>query len=182
MKQHERTHRNKGEASKVAEAVESSKRASLHQTALSKSSTNSSVEIEMEDSIPAKSNPPSKRISDPQTSIRVANQQRRPNLSAVQQVVAPSLTSPTAADVPMPVTFESNERLQPVAPSLQVEPMEKNFNMLFDQSFINRSQDNILGGRPSFFERTISMGSGFSADGEGESPGLDALAMAAELS
>ena len=169
MKQHERTHRNKGEASKVAEAVETSKRAAHHQSSLSKSSTHSSTEVDTDD------NPP--KVSNPQATIRAAQQQqRRPQV----QQVPPSLTSPTAADIPMPVTLDSSETLQPVAPSLQVEPMDRTFNNIFDHSFISRSQENILG-RPVIFERTTSTGSGFSADGEGESPGLDALAMAAEL-
>ena len=171
MKQHERTHRNKGEASKVAEAVETSKRAAHHQASLSKSSTHSSTEIDTDD------NPP--KVSNPQATIRAAQQQRRPHISTVQQA-PPSLTSPTAADIPMPVTLDSNETLQPVAPSLQVEPMDKAFINIFDHSFRSRSHENILG-RPSIFERTTSTGSGFSVDGEGESPGLDALAMAAEL-
>jgi hypothetical protein len=169
MKQHERTHRNKGEASKVAEAVESSKRAKT----LSKESTQSSNEMDVdgsEDSHPI----------DPQATIRARQQQRRPVLAEAQPAFQPVM-SPHVADIPMPVTLDSNETLQQVAPSLQVEHLDKSFSSFLDSNLSSRSQENILT-RPPFFERTTSTGSGFgSADGEGESPGLDALAMAAEL-
>ena len=170
MKQHERTHRNKGEASKVAEAVENSKRAHT----LSKESTHSSsTDMDVDGAETAS------QSSDTQATIRAHPPPRRPALAVTQAALQPSI--PPQADVPLPVTLDSTETLQQVAPSLHAVPLDKNFSAMVDSGLMSRSQEMILS-RRLFVERTTSTGSGFSVDGEGESPGLDALAMAAELS
>ena len=177
MKQHERTHRNNRDnasissVTKETEAITKRTKTVSPQATVSPQSTVSSTEMEV-DSTPS---------DDGQATIKAKPvAPRRPALSTMQP--GPQVTLSGQADVIMPVTLESNEQLEPVAPELTLEPIEKNYAAISGASFVTRSQENIFG-RPPMLDRTTSTGSGFgSQDGEGESPGLDALAMAASMS
>ena len=171
MKQHERTHRNNRDtASTTSNSAEPVKRTKTLSTE-STETTETSTEMEI-DSV----------NEDAQATIKPHSPRpRRPALTAMQP--ANPTTIGGHADIVMPVTLDSNEQLQQVAPELKLEPVGKDYAALGDQSFITRSQENFFSVRPPPLDRTTSTGSGFgSQDGEGESPGLDALAMAASMS
>ena len=166
MKQHERTHRNNRDAVSVTSTnADTPKRSKT----LSAESTEMSTEMDI-DSV----------SDDAQATIKPKSPgPRRPALSAMQPANPPPMAS--QVDVVMPVTLDSNEQLQQVAPELKLEPVGKDYAALGDLAFTTRSQENFFG-RPPPLDRTTSTGSGFgSQDGEGESPGLDALAMAASM-
>ncbi|KAI4145456.1 MAG: hypothetical protein LQ340_006280 [Diploschistes diacapsis] len=171
MKQHERTHRHNRDSANAASPAEIKRSKAL--STESTESTETSVDMDMDG-----------MSDDGRATIKAKPLgPRRPALSVTQQPLSPT-SFHGRADIVMPVTLDSNEQLQQVAPELKLEPIGKNYTALGDAFSINRSQENIFAvSRPPMLDRTASAGSGFgSQDGEGESPGLDALAMAASMS
>lgn len=174
MKQHERTHRNNNRDAVPPPSTNNELSKSRSKTLSTETSESTEPSTEMDvDSI----------SDEGQSTIKASRSPpgpRRPALATMQP--DPQITLDSQADVVMPVTLDSNEQLQRVAPELKLEPIEKNYAALGDASFGSlKSQENIFN-RP-ILDRNPSTGSGFgSQDGEGESPGLDALAMAASMS